>query len=90
MFKLEYGGRATDFTPELLQTQGKPGRLANAAKNALWESIQGIAEQDVGAWVKAFASGEEGGREPGMGRFILTLEVLDSESFFSAGSQGAN
>lgn len=82
MFKLEYGGRATDYAPELLQTHGKAGRLANAAKDALWEAIQGIAERDVGAWVKAFVSGEESPKEPGVGRFIFTLEVLGSESAF--------
>lgn len=80
MFNLEWGGRATDFVPELLKTTGKPGRVAAAARDAVWESVQRIGEQDAGAWVRVTVNGQERADRPGLGRFTLSVDVLDIES----------
>lgn len=78
-FSLEWGGRATDYAPELLQANGKPGRMAAAAKDAVWEAVQQIAEHDAGAWARVTVTGWEDGKKPGLGKFVLTVEVIDSE-----------
>lgn len=76
-WNLGWEGRATDFVPDLLQTVGKPGPVASAAKDALWASVQAVGERDASAWVKVTANGWEAPDKPGLGQFTMTVMVLE-------------
>lgn len=73
-------GRATDFIPDNLQTTGKPGAVASAAKDALWESVQAIGNRSSSAYVRIQANGWEDADKPGLGRFSLSVDVLEEPS----------
>lgn len=78
-WRIEWGGRATDFTPELLHTEGKPGPGAQMAVDLLWEGVQRVGERSPSAWVRVTAKGSEDPDKPGDGHFALDFHVLGEE-----------
>ena len=76
----KWEGRATDFAPDLLAMRGNPGRTAFVARTAAWESVQGVAEQDVHAWVELKIEGMDDPDNPGLGRFSVSVVVKEEPS----------
>lgn len=75
-WNISWEGRATDFEPNLLNTLGKPGKVAQIARDALWEAVQKAAEADGQAWVKVSGHGWEHPTDLGLGKMVLSVELM--------------
>lgn len=83
-WSLKWEGQVTSFMPEHLAAIGKPGRMAAVSQDAIWESVQKIAEQNPTAYARVVVNGWEDAERPGLGQFNLSVQVLDSDQPGSA------
>jgi hypothetical protein len=79
-WNISWEGRATDFAPDLLQTLGKPGRVAQIARDVLWEGVQRAGEQNSEAWVRVSGHGWEQPDNPGLGKMVITVDLIPEPS----------